>query len=130
MGSKTILVVDDSPTILMSLEYILMDDGYSVSTCLNAELAIDSLNFTKKHSVKKFDLMITDFNMSNMNGIALTREVRKMPSYRFMPILLLTTESDKELRLNAKSAGATGWMVKPFKHDELLKTVKQVIHGP
>ena len=75
----------------------------------------------------KVDLLITDLNMPGMNGIEFIREVRKLPNYRFMPILFLTTESQQSKKLEAKAAGATGWIVKPASADELLNTIKLVM---
>jgi two-component system, chemotaxis family, chemotaxis protein CheY len=75
----------------------------------------------------KPDLLITDLNMPGMNGIELIKQVRQMPNYRFMPILLLTTESQQAKRADAKAAGASGWLVKPATADELLNTIKLVI---
>jgi two-component system, chemotaxis family, chemotaxis protein CheY len=77
----------------------------------------------------KPDLLITDFHMGAMNGIELVREVRKMPSVRFIPVLMVTTESQQQKRAEAKAAGATGWLVKPVQPDALLQVIKQVLPG-
>jgi two-component system chemotaxis response regulator CheY len=75
------------------------------------------------------DLVITDFHMGAMNGIELVREVRKMAGLQFIPVLLVTTESQQEKRNDAKAAGATGWLVKPVQSDALLQVIKQVVPG-
>ena len=119
---STIMLVDDSATILLSVSSILSKAGYTVDKSSNAEDALRKFN-----SGIKVDLLITDLNMPGMNGIEFIREVRKLPNYRFMPILFLTTESQQSKKLEAKAAGATGWIVKPASADELLNTIKLVM---
>lgn len=119
---KTIFLVDDSATILLSISSILTKAGYAVEKAPNAEDAL-----RKFQSGVKVDLLITDLNMPGMNGIELIREVRKQADYKFMPILFLTTESQQSRKQEAKEAGATGWIVKPATADELLNTIKMVI---
>ncbi len=119
---KTIFLVDDSATVLISTSSILSKDGYQVEKAASAEEAM-----TKFNAGLKPDLLITDLNMPGMNGIELIKQVRLMPNYRFMPILLLTTESQQSKRADAKAAGASGWLVKPATADELLSTIKLVI---
>jgi two-component system, chemotaxis family, chemotaxis protein CheY len=119
---KTILLVDDSATILISISNILSKAGYGVEKAANGQEAL-----VKFQGGAKIDLMITDLNMPGMNGIDLIKEVRKLPACRFMPILFLTTESQQSKRAEAKAAGATGWLVKPATADELLNTVKLVV---
>ncbi len=119
---KNILLVDDSATILLSISSILGKAGYAVDKAANAAEGL-----TKFKGGAKVDLLITDLNMPGMNGIEFIKEVRKLPSYRFMPILFLTTESQQEKRAEAKAAGASGWLVKPTTADGLLDTVKMVI---
>jgi len=119
---STIMLVDDSATILLSVSSILSKAGYAVEKSANAEIALQK--FT---AGVKADLLITDLNMPGMNGIDLIREVRKLPAYKFMPILFLTTESQQSRKLEAKSAGASGWIVKPATADELLNTIKLVL---
>jgi two-component system chemotaxis response regulator CheY len=120
--SKTIMLVDDSATILLSISNILTKAGYAVEKASNAN---DGLN--KFKSGVKVDLLITDLNMPGMNGIDFIKEVRQLPSYKFMPILFLTTESQQSKRAEAKAAGASGWLVKPATADELLNTIKLVL---
>lgn len=119
---STIMLVDDSATILLSISSILSKAGYSVEKAANAEDALKKFNANIK-----VDLLITDLNMPGMNGIELIREVRKLPSCKFMPILFLTTESQQSRKQEAKEAGASGWIVKPATADELLNTIKLVL---
>jgi two-component system chemotaxis response regulator CheY len=120
---KTIFLVDDSATILLSISSILTKAGYAIEKAPNAEDALK-----KFQGGIKIDLLITDLNMPGMNGIELIREVRKLPNYKFVPILFLTTESQQSRKLEAKEAGASGWIVKPATADELLNTIKLVVH--
>jgi len=119
---KTIFLVDDSATILLSISNILAKAGYATEKAANAEEALRKLQ-----SGIRIDLMITDLNMPGMNGIDLIKEVRKLPNYKFVPILFLTTESQQSRKLEAKAAGASGWIIKPATADELLNTIKLVI---
>lgn len=120
--AKTILIVDDSPVMLMSVKRILEMGGFTVET---AKDGVDA--FTRIQAGLKPDLIITDINMPNMNGIEFIRNARTI--LRFTPILTLTTESQAEKRDEAKKLGATGWLVKPIGGAELLSTVKQVLPG-
>jgi two-component system chemotaxis response regulator CheY len=122
--AKTIMIVDDSQTMLMSMEGMLSKAGLGVSKANNAEEALLILKGGSKP-----DMIITDLNMAAMNGIQLIREVRRLPGYQFMPIVMLTTESQQEKRNEAKSAGATGWMVKPVQPQSMLQIVKQLVPG-
>jgi len=81
----------------------------------------------KFKAAAKVDLLITDLNMPGMNGIEFIKEVRKLPAYKFMPILFLTTESQQSKKMEAKAAGASGWLIKPATADELLNTIKLVL---
>ena len=119
---NTIMLVDDSATILLSISSILSKAGYTVEKAANAEIALQKFN-----AGAKINLLITDLNMPGMNGIELIKEVRKLPSYRFMPILFLTTESQQTKRAEAKAAGASGWLVKPATAESLLNTIKLVL---
>ena len=119
---STIMLVDDSATILLSISSILSKAGYAVEKAANAEAALQ-----KFKAGVKINLLITDLNMPGMNGIELIKEVRKLPAYKFVPILFLTTESQQSKKLEAKAAGASGWIVKPATADELLNTIKLVI---
>ena len=119
---KTIFLVDDSATILLSISNILSKAGYATKKAASGEEAM-----RKFQSGVKVDLLITDLNMPGMNGIELIKEVRKLPAYKFLPILFLTTESQQSRKMEAKAAAASGWIVKPATADELLNTIKLVL---
>jgi two-component system chemotaxis response regulator CheY len=120
--AKTIFLVDDSTTILLSISSLLEKAGYATEKASNAEEALK-----KFRAGVKVDLLIADLNMPGMNGIELIKEVRKLPNYKFMPILFLTTESQQSRKDEAKAAGASGWIVKPATGDDLLNTIKLVM---
>ncbi|ELP5726911.1 response regulator [Vibrio vulnificus] len=116
-----ILAVDDSVSIRQMVSHTLKDAGYEVETANDGS---DALN---KSKLTKFDVVISDVNMPNMGGFELVRAMRSIPQYKFIPILMLTTETSPEKKMEGKSAGATGWLVKPFNPDTLLKTLKRVL---
>ena len=118
---KTIMTVDDSVTLRQMVSFVLKDGGYEVVE------ATDGLDALSKLTGRELHLFLTDVNMPNMDGIELTRRLRAMPEYKFVPIVLLTTESHPEKKQEGKAAGATAWIVKPFKPDQLLAVVKKVI---
>ena len=103
------------------VSFTLQGAGYDV---VEAEDGLDAL---EKLNSKDVDMVLTDMNMPNMNGIELTRSLRSTPDYRFTPIVFLTTESQMLKKQEAKEAGATGWIVKPFNPDQLIKVVKKVL---
>jgi two-component system chemotaxis response regulator CheY len=117
---KSVFLVDDSVTMLMSLKSTLELGGFKVDTAPDGEAALAKL----KGGLKP-DLIITDINMPKMDGLALIREARKL--LRFIPILALTTESQQGKRDEAKKHGATGWLVKPVGGTELMKVIRQVL---
>ena len=117
----TILAVDDSASIRQLVAFTLKDAGYDVTQANDGQQALGAAKSGQ------FDLVLTDVNMPNMDGISLTRELRSLPAYKFTPILLLTTESSVEKKQEGKSAGATGWLVKPFQPEKLLATVQRVL---
>jgi two-component system chemotaxis response regulator CheY len=122
MMASTILIVDDSATILMSMESILKKAGYTIAKASSGEAAVTTLQGGLKPN-----LMITDIHMPGMNGIDLIRKVRVMPGFQFTPILVVSTESQQAKRDEARAAKATGWLVKPVQPDDLLKVVKQIL---
>jgi two-component system chemotaxis response regulator CheY len=103
---------------------MLKRGGYAVSDAASGEAAVSLL----KGGLKP-DLVITDYNVEVMNRIDLVREVRKMASVRFVPVLMVTTESQEAKRMAARTAGATGWLVKPVQPEALLQVIKQVVPG-
>jgi len=119
----TVMLVDDSPTILMSMSSILTKSGFTVATAKDGQDAMAQVASVKPN------LIISDLNMPRMDGMTFIKEVRKLPGMRFTPILLLTTESEPAKRQEAKAAGATGWLVKPIGAENLLKVIREVIPG-
>ncbi len=120
--SKKILIVDDSTAIRQSITYILNQEGYETVEAKDGLEAFQMLG-----GVGKLDLVITDVNMPNMDGITFIRKTRELPAFKFVPILVLTTESQGSKMSEGKEAGATGWIVKPFSADKLLGVVRKVI---
>jgi two-component system chemotaxis response regulator CheY len=118
---STILAVDDSASMKEMVKFTLSKAGYDV---LEASDGLEALEIAKKTLV---DAVIADVHMPNMDGITLIGELRALSGYKFVPILMLTTDSDVGLKQKAASAGATGWLVKPFSPDRLLATVKRVL---
>ncbi len=119
--TASILTVDDSASLRMAIRIALTGAGYAVT---EAEDGVDGLN---KANAKAYDLIVTDLNMPNMDGLTMIRELRKQPSQAGVPIIFLTTESDADMKAQAKAAGATGWLVKPFVPDQLIKVAKKVL---
>lgn len=119
--AKTVLSVDDSSSIRQMVAFTLKSAGYDVIEAADGQ---EGLN---KAKMKTVDLVLTDQNMPVMDGLTLIRTLRAMPSYRTVPILMLTTESSDAMKMQGKSAGATGWLVKPFDPAKLLEVVKKVI---
>lgn len=120
--SASILIVDDSPSMLMSIGITLRATTLTVHTAESGEDALAKLQAGLKPA-----MMLTDLNMGEMSGIDLVRETRKLPSYAFLPIVLLTTESSQDMRNLAKSVGATGWLTKPVESDALLRIVRKLV---
>lgn len=120
MGMK-LLIVDDSASMRQMVAFTLKGAGYDVDEAADGKQGLD------KAKGGKFNLVISDVNMPVMDGIALIKELRTLPDYKFTPILMLTTESTDGKKQEGKSAGATGWIVKPFNPEQLLATVKKVL---
>ena len=120
---NVILAVDDSPSMRQMVGQTLRAAGYEV---IEAADGVQAFELAKD---KVVDVVITDVNMPNMDGITLVAQLRTLPNYRLVPLLLLTTESSPERKAQGKQAGATGWMVKPFNPDQLLATLARVL-GP
>jgi len=119
--SKTILTVDDATTMRKVVALALTGAGHEV---IEAEDGVAALQVLQTRHV---DLIITDMNMPRMDGIEFTRQARLLPKFQKTPILLLTTESDPTIKARGRAAGATGWIVKPFKQDQLLTVVAKVL---
>ncbi|OQY40836.1 MAG: hypothetical protein B6229_00730 [Spirochaetaceae bacterium 4572_7] len=120
---KTIFVTDDSPTARASISYVLKESGYSV---LLAENGVDALTKIKECS-NNIELFLCDVNMPKMDGITLVGEIRKIQKCKFTPILMLTTESQESKKMEAKNAGASGWIVKPFEPEQLVGLVSRFV---
>ncbi|MFN3532673.1 MAG: response regulator [Candidatus Brocadia sp.] len=118
---KVIMTVDDSASMRQMISFTLQNAGYNVIEATDGKDALSKLNSSPIH------MLISDINMPNMNGTELVRQVRANPAYRFIPIIMLTTESHDSKKQEGKSAGATGWIVKPFKPEQLLAVVKKVL---
>ena len=119
--SKTILTVDDSPSIRQMVAFTLRKAGYTVAE------AGDGLQGVQAVQRETVHMVITDLNMPNMDGITMIRQLRALPQSRFIPIVMLTTESQPERKMEGKNAGATGWIVKPFTPEQLLAVVQKVL---
>ncbi len=118
---KTILSVDDAATMRKMVSFTLRGAGHEV---LEAPDGASALAVLRSRLV---DLVITDIHMPNMNGIELTRQLRALPAFGRLPILLLTTESDPGKKAEGRAAGATGWIVKPFSQEQLLAIVAKLL---
>ncbi len=116
-----VLVVDDSNSIRDMVSFTLKSAGYQTVE------AKDGREGLSKAQAGSFDLVISDVNMPNMDGITLCAELRKLANFKFTPILMLTTESSTDMKMRGKSDGATGWLVKPFNPEKLLATIKRVV---
>jgi two-component system chemotaxis response regulator CheY len=118
---KVIMTADDSASIRQMVSFTLKDAGYQVVEAVDGREALDKLLAEPIH------MLVTDLNMPKMDGIELIRKVRSESRYRFMPIIMLTTESQAAKKQEGKAAGATGWIVKPFKPEQLLAVVRKVL---
>lgn len=123
MAPKKILIVDDSITLLQQLEAFLTSHGFSVTMAGNGSEGLDAMRATS------FDLVFADVNMPGMNGLEMIAVARTLPGYDKTPIFVLTTESTNNLVQRGKEAGATAWIVKPFKQEVVLKGIEHVL-GP
>ena len=119
--AKTILTVDDAPTMRRLIAFALAGAGHKVLEAPDGQAALEMLKTTA------VDLVITDVNMPNMNGIELTRNLRRLSAHARTPVLIVTTESELGVKTAGKQAGATGWIVKPFEAPQLLAVVKRVL---
>ena len=119
--SARILTVDDSASIRLTTRVTLSNAGYAVTE------AVDGLDGLNKLKGGEYDLVVTDLNMPNMDGLTMIRELRTLPAHTGVPVIFLTTESDGEIKAQAKAAGATGWLTKPFDPESLVKIAKKVL---
>lgn len=119
--SNRILTVDDSASMRQMVAFTLKSAGYDVAE------AEDGLVGLAQAQQEKFRLVLCDVNMPNMDGISLVKALRQLPDYKFTPLLMLTTESGQDRKLEGKQAGATGWLVKPFNPEQLIATIQRVL---
>jgi two-component system chemotaxis response regulator CheY len=119
--AKTIMVVDDSASIRQVVGIALKGAGYDVIEGVDGQDALAKLTGQKVH------LIISDVNMPNMDGIAFVKAVKQMPTYKFTPVIMLTTESQESKKLEGQAAGAKAWVVKPFKPDQMLGAVSKLV---
>ncbi len=119
---KTIMIVDDSATMRQMVTFTLKGDGHEVLEGADGQDALNKLNAMNT----RVDMIITDLNMPNMDGIVFIKGLRAHPKYKFTPILMLTTESNDEKKKQGQEAGATGWITKPFTPAQLLMVVKKL----
>jgi two-component system chemotaxis response regulator CheY len=119
--ASVILAVDDSASMRQMVNFTLKGAGYQVVQAVDG---VEALEYARGNAV---DLVLTDVNMPRMDGIQLVRELRSLPTYRYVPMLVLTTESSQDKKMQGKQAGATGWIVKPFNPEQLLATIARVL---
>ena len=119
--AKTILIVDDSISLRQVVSIALTNAGYEVIEACDGKDALAKLTGQKIH------LMISDVNMPNMDGISFLKAVRQLPSYKFTPVIMLTTEAGEEKKKEGQAAGARAWVVKPFRPEQLLVAVSKLI---
>ena len=119
--AKTILAIDDSASIRQMVAFTLKSSGYEVVE------AVDGMDGLDKAKAKSFNLVLTDQNMPRMDGLTLIKNLRAMPQYKTVPVLMLTTESSDAMKQQGRAVGATGWLVKPFDPQKLIEVVKKVI---
>jgi two-component system chemotaxis response regulator CheY len=124
---KNILIVDDSPTLRASVNFVLKGSGYNVLQAENGVEGLETLEECKEKK-KRINLIISDINMPKMNGLEFLKTVKDKNSlFRFIPVIVLTTEREESLKRKGREYGAAGWMTKPFKPDLLLSVVKKFI---
>ncbi|KTT74647.1 response regulator [Sphingomonas endophytica] len=119
--TASILTVDDSASLRMAIRIALTGAGYTVTE------AVDGTDGLAKATSTRFDMIVTDLNMPNMDGLSMIRALREQPSQAGIPIIFLSTESDADMKAQAKAAGATGWLVKPFQPDQLIRVAQKVL---
>jgi len=120
--SKTIMVIDDSASMRQTVSIALKSAGYDVTEAVDGQDALAKLDGSKVH------LVICDVNMPVMDGISFVREIKKLPDYRFVPVVMLTTESRESRKEEGQRAGAKAWVVKPFRPEQILHAVSKLIH--
>jgi two-component system chemotaxis response regulator CheY len=125
MSEKYVLVVDDSATLRVSVNYTLKEAGFDAINAVNGKDGLDKLQQAMNEG-KHVAMIISDINMPVMDGITFIKEVKKTP-FKYTPILVLTTESQEDKKMEGKKAGASGWLVKPFKPEQLIYVTKKFV---
>jgi two-component system chemotaxis response regulator CheY len=121
MSAKTIVTADDSASMREMISFTLKNAGYQAIEATDGRDALTKISGTSSQ------MLITDLNMPNMDGIELIKQVRALPQYKYMPIVMLTTESQDAKKQEGKAAGASGWIVKPFRGEQLVAVAKRLI---
>ena len=124
--SRVILVVDDSPTMRGMVSHALNEAGFETKEAENGKDALIKLTMMEEGGTKP-DVIVTDINMPEMDGIELVKEIRKLSAFKHVPVLVLTTDNTDEKKEVGRAAGATGWLVKPFDSDLILKVIRKVL---
>lgn len=124
--SNKVLIIDDSATLRASVKFSLTQAGYGVEEAINGQDALNKLE-SLRSSGTSVSLIISDVNMPVMDGITFVREVKKNGTFKFIPVLILTTESQDSKKEEGKAAGAAGWLVKPFNNDQLVGVVRKFV---
>jgi two-component system chemotaxis response regulator CheY len=119
--SKTIMIVDDSASLRQVVSISLRGAGYETIEACDGMDALSKLNGDKVH------LIISDVNMPNMDGITFLKEIKKHPNYKFTPVIMLTTESQDQIKAEGQASGAKAWVVKPFKPEQMLAAVAKLV---
>ncbi len=119
--AKTVMVIDDSASIRQVVNLTLKKAGYEVVEACDGKDALGKL------TGQKINLMVCDVNMPNMDGISFLKSLKETPSYKFTPVIMLTTESQETKKQEGKAAGARAWVVKPFKPEHMLEAVSKLI---
>jgi two-component system chemotaxis response regulator CheY len=119
--TASILTVDDSASVRMAMRIALSGAGYAVTEAGDGTEGLDKLRSGR------FDMVVTDLNMPRMDGLTMIRELRRLPGCAGIPVIFVTTESDDGVKAQAKAAGATGWLVKPFQPDQIVRVARKVL---
>ena len=119
--AKTIMIVDDSVTLRQVVSIALKGAGYNVIEGCDGKDALSKLTGQKVH------LIVSDVNMPNMDGLTFVKELKKLPAYKFTPVIMLTTEAGEDKKAAGQAAGAKAWVIKPFKPDQMLNAVSKLI---
>lgn len=120
--AKTILIADDSESIRAVVSFALREAGYEVIVANDGQHALDLL-LQNEH----ISLIVSDLNMPIKDGISFLKDVRSLDKFKYLPFLILTTESQETKKMEAKQSGATGWIIKPFVKEKLIAVIKKVI---